>query len=190
MRHNLRFVAAATVLMALVVCVPIEAQTPTSSPCPSGQDLIEERYDAARIQSRGCVGPDSERNYRRQGHWEFFHPNGQKSGEGSYVDGNQAGETGDTRILIDGREGLWMFWYEDGQKSQEATYRDGKLEGPGTLWHENGQKRAEVTFRDGELEGLGTTWYEDGQRSQEETFLNGRRTSVTRWDESGNQTSR
>ena len=205
-------------MLTLRTCVAVllvgglaSAQTPTSSPCPSGQELRVARYDATSIQSRGCVGPDSERNYRRQGHWEFFHPNGQKSGEGSYVDGNQGGETGDTRILIDGREGLWMFWYEDGQKSQEATYRDGKLEGPGTLWHENGQKRAEVTFRDWESEGLGTTWhengqkwregtyrdgkregletlwYENGQKSLEATFRDGTITSFTGWDENGNR---
>ena len=82
----------------------------SGSPCPRGQDLREERYDATSIKSRGCVGPDSENNYRRQGHWEFFHPNGQKHAEGSYVDGNQGGETDFLGILIDGREGAWMFW--------------------------------------------------------------------------------
>jgi hypothetical protein len=99
----------------------------SSSPCPSGQDLREERHDdATTIKSRGCVGPDSENNYRRQGHWEFFHPNGQKQAEGSYVDGNQGGETDDTGILIDGREGAWMLWYESIQKQEESTYRDGE----------------------------------------------------------------
>ena len=94
----------------------------SSSPCPSGQDLREERHDdATSIKSRGCVGPDSENNYRRQGHWEFFHPNGQKEAEGSYVDGNQGGAADRTGILIDGREGAWAFWHENGQKSAEVT---------------------------------------------------------------------
>ena len=110
----------------------------SDSPCPSGQDLREERYDdATSIKSRGCVGTDSERNYRRQGHWEFFHPNGQKSGEGSYVDGFQGGETGDTGILLDGREGAWVFWHDNGQKSAEWTIRDGSITSV-TEWDSNG----------------------------------------------------
>ena len=135
-----------------------------SSPCPRGQELREERYDATSIQSQGCVGPDSEDNYRRQGHWEFFHPNGQKSGEGSYVDGFQGGETGDSGILIDGREGAWMFWYDNGQKLSEATFREGEQEGLTTQWHDNGQKHIEATY------------------------LNGTRTSLTEWDANGTQT--
>jgi antitoxin component YwqK of YwqJK toxin-antitoxin module len=76
-----------------------------------------------------CVGPDSENNYQRQGHWEFFHPNGQKQAEGSYVDGFQGGQTDIAGILIDGREGAWMLWYENGQKWTESTYLNGELEG-------------------------------------------------------------
>ena len=160
----------------------------SDSPCPSGQDLREERHDdATSIKSRGCVGPDSENNYRRQGHWEFFHPNGQKEAEGSYVDGNQGGETGSTGILIDGREGAWVFWHENGQKSHEETFRDGEAEGLSTAWHENGQKSQEATYLNGEPEGLATMWYGDGTKALEETYLNGTRTSRTEWDEDGNQ---
>ena len=112
----------------------------SSSPCPRGQGLREERHDdATSIKSRGCVGPDSENNYRRQGHWEFFHPNGQKHAEGSYVDGNQGGETDDWGIQRDGREGAWMFWHENGQKSREETYRDGTMTSF-TAWDESGNQ--------------------------------------------------
>ena len=173
------------VVAVLLVGGLASAQTPTSSPCPSGQELREARYDTTSIQSRGCVGPDSEDNYRRQGHWEFFHPNGQKSGEGSYVDGNQGGET-DLMGLLDGREGAWMFWYENGQKRWELTYRDGEGEGLATEWHANGQKEAEGTLRDGEQEGLWTWWHENGQKRREGTYRDGTETSVTIWDESGN----
>ena len=154
------------VVAVLLVGGLASAQTPTSSPCPRGQDLVEERYDATSIKSRGCVGPDSERNYRRQGHWEFFHRNGQKSGEGSYVDAHPGGETDGMGILIDGREGAWVFWHENGQKAREETYLNGELEGLWTMWHENGQK------------------------SQEATYLNGTRTSRTEWDLAGTQITR
>ena len=189
----------------------VSASTAQDSPCPSGQELREERYDPTSIKAQGCVGTDSENNDRRQGHWEFFYPSGQKEGEGSYVDGFQGGETGNTGILMDGREGLWVLWHENGQKLQEGSYRDGKGEGLFTRWHENGQKEQEFTnrdgkteglftawhengqklqegsYRDGELEGLSTVWYENGQKWSEATFLNGTITSGTEWDENGNQ---
>jgi len=199
LRRGVVGVVAVLLVGAAGCSSPPQTETPavvgglerSSTPCPSGQELREERHDdATSIKSRGCVGPGSEHNYRRQGHWEFFHPNGQKSGEGSYVDGNPAGFAGRTGILIDGREGAWVFWYENGQKSGEETYRDGEPEGLTTDWHENGQKSAEWTARDGEREGLFTTWHENGQKSRETTYLNGTETSVTEWDESGTQTSR
>jgi antitoxin component YwqK of YwqJK toxin-antitoxin module len=158
-------------------------------PCPSGQELREERHDATSIKSQGCAGTDSEGNYRRQGHWEFFHPNGEQRGEGSYVDGILVGgETDFTGLPSDGREGLWVVWYTNGQRRFEGRYRDGELEGFSTEWFANGQKRQERSYRDGEVEGLTTQWHENGQKWSEATYLNGTRTSRTEWDESGNQT--
>jgi antitoxin component YwqK of YwqJK toxin-antitoxin module len=114
---------------------------------------------------RGCVGTDSEGNYRRQGRWDFFHPNGEQRGEGSYVDGIPVGgETDFTGLPSDGPEGLWVVWYT------------------------NGQRRFEGRCRDGELEGFSTEWFANGQKWSEATYLNGTRTSRTEWDESGNQT--
>ena len=120
-----------------------------SNSCPDGQELREERYDSTSISARGCVGTDSENNYRREGRWEYFYPSGQKQAEGSYVDGFQGGKRSTAGSLIDGREGLGMHWNENGQKEEEATYRDGKQEGLGTRWHENGQKGLETTYDGG-----------------------------------------
>jgi hypothetical protein len=96
-----------------------------SSPCPGDQELREERYDATSIKAQGCVGTDSENNYRRQGHWEFFHPNGQKRQESSYRDGEM--------------EGLITLWYENGKKEWEATYRYG-TQTSRTEWDANGNQ--------------------------------------------------
>jgi len=160
-----------------------------NSPCPGDQELREERYSPTSIKSQGCVGTDSENNYRRQGHWEFFHPNGEQRGEGSYVDGILVGgETDFTGLPSDGREGLWVVWYTNGQRRFEGRYRDGELEGFSTEWFANGQKRQESSYRDGEVEGLTTQWLPNGQKWSEATYLNGTRTSRTEWDESGNQT--
>ena len=72
----------------------------------------------------------------------------------------------------------------------ERTYKDGKLEGLVTEWYENGQKSGESTYKDGKQHGLETLWHTNGQKKLEVTYLNGTETSVTEWDESGNQTSR
>jgi len=96
-----------------------------SSPCPGDQELREERYGPTSIKSQGCVGTDSENNYRRQGHWEFFHPNGQKEFESTFRDGQ--------------RESLSTRWYENGQKSSEGTYLNGTRTS-GTEWDENGNQ--------------------------------------------------
>ena len=165
-----------------------------SSPCPDGQELREERYDATSIKARGCVGRNSENNYSGEGRWEFFYPSGQKKAEGSYadtlhtvVDGFHSEEDDSAGIMIDGREGPWALWYDNGQKWQEMTYRDGNKEGLYATWHENGQKKQETTYRDGQEEGLHTEWHDNGQKSVETTYRDGTRTSGTEWDENGNQ---
>jgi hypothetical protein len=144
-----------------------------SSPCPSGQELREVRYDPTSIKSQGCVGRNSENNYRRQGRWEFFYPSGQKQVEATYRDGK--------------REGLQTLWTDYGQKRRETTYRDGKREGLQTEWYDNGKKKEEATYRDGKNEGLYTWWYPNGQKKWEATYLNDTETSVTAWGENGDQ---
>ena len=147
-----------------------------SVPCPNGQELRAERYDATSIVfARGCVGRNSENNYSSEGRWEFFYPSGQKKAEGTYadplhtvVDGFRSEENDSAGIVIDGREGLWMLWYENGQKEEETTYRDGQREGLRTRWHDNGQKQQETTFRDGKEEGLRTEWNDNGQKEFED----------------------
>ena len=76
-----------------------------------------------------------------------LHENGQKSDEGTLIDGEL--------------DGLRTEWYENGQKKEEVTFKDGELDGLGTLWYENGQKKEEATFKDGNLI-LSKEWYEDG----------------------------
>ena len=150
-----------------------------SSPCPDGQELREERYDATSIKARGCVGRNSENNYSGEGRWEFFYPSGQKKAEGSYadplhtvVDGFRSEENDSAGIVIDGREGLWMLWYENGQKEREETYRDGKLEGLATHWYGNGQKEAEGSYVDGSQGGeTGSTGILTGRIVQSWTTL-------------------
>ena len=76
------------VVAVLLVGGLASAQTPTSSPCPSGQELREEY--GFRNMSEGCGGPDGE----REGLWTQWHDaNGQKSFEATYLNGTETSVT-------------------------------------------------------------------------------------------------
>jgi hypothetical protein len=161
----------------------------STGPCPRGQELREERYDATRLKARGCVGKNADGRYRLYGKWEFYYASGMKQAEGEYRDAFEGGERGDTGLVTDGREGHWVLWHENGQKAQEGTFRDGKQEGVFTLWHKNGQKQAEGTYRDGKQDGLALLWHENGRKSEQAVYNFGKLVPLTHkiWDEQGNR---
>ncbi len=64
----------------------------TSGPCSRGQEVREERYPkSTQLRSKGCVGKDSDGNYRAQGRWEFFYSDGAKEAEGEFRNGRLDG---------------------------------------------------------------------------------------------------
>jgi antitoxin component YwqK of YwqJK toxin-antitoxin module len=79
--------------------------------------------------------------------YKEYYPNGQKSSEGTYKDGN--------------RDGLVTGWYENGQKEFEGTYKDGIEDGKWIWWHRTGNKWYETTYKDGMKISL-KEWNEDG----------------------------
>ena len=99
-------------------------------------------------------------------------PNGKKSSETTFKDGN-----------IDG---LVTEWDENGQKKSEFIYsKDGKRNGLETQWYDNGQKEFEVTYKDDKEDGLWTSWYENGQMAEEGTSKDGNLVSATAWKPNG-----
>lgn len=173
----LRVMAASAFAGLMWACVTTPAPTPpppAEGSCAPGQELREEKYAGGReLRARGCVGKNSEGNYRLEGLWSYFYKDGAKEAEGEYRAGNAAGERGPTGILLDGRHGTWVMWHPNGQKASEATLRDGKTLGVFTKWHPNGQKASEVTFRDGKPEGVSKAWHPNGQKSWETTYRDG-----------------
>ena len=160
-------------------------------PCELGQELREERHhNTAQIKYRGCVGKNSEGNYRLQGKFEYFYRHGQKMAEGVYRNGDMRGEKGNHGILLDGMEGEWFVWHENGQKKSEGTFKDGKADGLVIFWYENGQKKSEGTFKDGNADGLVILWQENGQKFSEVTFKNDKKNGVEIfWHENGQKAS-
>lgn len=64
----------------------------STGPCPIGQELREARDPEGQfLAARGCVKRDAEGNVILQGRWTTWHPNGQKSFESSFENGQRHG---------------------------------------------------------------------------------------------------
>ena len=130
------------------------------------------------------------------GLYERWYPNGQKSGEVSFKDGKEEGNS--TMWHENGRkkeegnfqagemEGLWTSWHENGQKKEEANFRGGKMEGLSVQWYENGRKKWEGNGKDGMEHGLSTWWHPNGQKLEEVNYKEGKRDGpVVEWYPNG-----
>ena len=122
--------------------------------------------------SYGYVDADGD----SQGPWVEWHPNGQKSVVGSYVNDEQ--------------DGLWTEWDDLGNKWIERHFHQGQNHGRMTIWYINGQKMSEGKWEDGELDGPCCDWYLNGRiRWTREYRLNEWVGTWIQWDEHGNKLS-
>lgn len=103
-------------------------------------------------------------NGKRHGVYREFHPNGQKSLEAPYVDGQAAGRC--------------VGWHPGSQKEMEYVCTSGHRHGTYMEWHENGQKRKEGEYKDGKEQGKWATWSRDGEIASEYTFTDGKQTGI------------
>ncbi|MEC9081309.1 MAG: hypothetical protein VYE44_05985 [Verrucomicrobiota bacterium] len=99
------------------------------------------------------------------------HDNGQKSVEGTFVEGKQ--------------QGVWTFYHENGQQFRTGNYVDGRADGQWIIWREDGSKWAEQTYINGQLNGLEKRWHPNGQKQSEATWQGGKTISKSEWDEQG-----
>jgi len=164
-----------------------------------GKALLQEFYVSGQKATEpytATVLPET-KEQRRDGLYIAFYENGQKAGEGHFLDGKAQGlwtewhrngqKAGESRYQDGKQQGLGTSWYENGQKSGEGHVQNDKPQGLWTWWHENGQKMTEGHFQDGIKQGLWTWWHENGQKSEEGHFLNDKGRGLwTRWDENGN----
>ena len=77
------------------------------------------------------------KNGRREGHWVWYHANGQLMSKGEYKSGRQ--------------EGLWVTYNKNGQLFIEANFKEGEQEGPWLWYSYDGtvEKKLTGTFKNG-----------------------------------------
>lgn len=83
-----------------------------------------------------------------------YHPNGNKSMEGTYKDGL--------------KEGHWVSWYDNGVLWSEGDFRDGESHGLRKVYHPNGTLYYEGNFDMGNRVGV-WHFYDDAGNLEKET---------------------
>ena len=78
-----------------------------------------------------------------------YYSNGQKSCEGTYVQGQKMGQ--------------FNWWFSNGQKKASGRYLNDMETGTWSWWHENGIRQARGTFANGVKIDQWSTWNENGK---------------------------
>src|SRR5690606_7450556 len=86
----------------------------------TGNVLFSEVYREDTLAARGIVSDAGIKDSM----WLYFFPNGQKSSEGSYQQGQKTGK--------------WIFYYPDGKKAQQGYYRENLPHGSWVWYYSNG----------------------------------------------------
>jgi antitoxin component YwqK of YwqJK toxin-antitoxin module len=85
----------------------------------------------------------------RDGKYEEWYRNGQRSILGEYVD--------------DSRQGPWRLWHENGKPCKTENYLNGKLEGKWDVLSDKGLLEQKVSYHEGERNGIWTIYAVDGK---------------------------
>ncbi len=124
----------------------------------SNNYFARDYYNSGQLQMTGTY--KTKEMKVKHGHFVFYYSNGQKKGEGNYID--------------DKREGKWTFWWENGHKRSEGEFFDGKRNGKWVFWHENGQKKSEGEYLNGTQNGKWIFRWENGVKEAEGDYVNGK----------------
>ena len=92
---------------------------------------------------------------KAHGRYQAWHPNGQPSWDGYYVNGKD--------------DGTLLAWYPSGEKIFDIEYDDGKKDGHFLAWYENGMKWITSEYEQGRPIGTHRTYTEDGRIAWEHT---------------------
>lgn len=84
------------------------------------------------LYSRGKI-----ENLKKNGLWEFWHPNAKKAREGQFVDGKP--------------NGTHYYWFLNGNKRAIGNWKNGIYEGVWEMTSEDGKQNAIQTYKDGKL---------------------------------------
>ena len=126
------------------------------------------------------------------GPWIYYHPNGYRSSEGTFVKGQKKGiwkyynNDGSLRAMENTDEhgelqGESFLYFAHGAMSQKLKYKDGKLDGDITVFNPNGSLKTTIKFKDGKRNGLKTDYTDTGIKEEEtnqvDDVVNGRYTT-------------
>ena len=118
--------------------------------------------------------------------WTYYHENGKKNGEGSFVNGDGGDVSEVSGVPRNGRDSMWTFYFNNGNKETELEYKNGQLNGKSTTWYENGNKQSESEYMNGQLNGKRSKWYENGNKEFEGNIKNEKLVGLyTTWYENG-----
>lgn len=120
-------------------------------------DVLQVYYESGNIYG---VGPYSADMSKKNGKWEFYHPNGKVLAQGRYdASGLQTGD--------------WKFFYKNGKLRKEAVFSADKENGPYKIYYNNGNLKEAGTFTGGELDGEIKTYTYYGGIEELHNFKNG-----------------
>lgn len=134
--------------------------------------------------------------------WTYWHENGQKSHEISFVDGQPDGSTevyradgtlSAKRNFKNGkRDGVWMIYDDTGkQPLRQESYEVGKMNGEWKFWFPSGQIQRQIGFKDGKRDGPALEWNEKGDPLFEVTYNEGKLDgTATAWTPDGKKVVR
>lgn len=99
----------------------------------------------------------------------WFHPNGEREQETTYVDGREHGQE--------------VWWHPDGARAGQSEYQSGVLNGATIQWHPGGVKMEfQVLYQNGMQDGKEVWWHENGREKSVTHFENGlRQGRATGW---------
>jgi antitoxin component YwqK of YwqJK toxin-antitoxin module len=175
--------------LALALCAA--AQDPPPLACPPGSEQRQRERDFAcetpegvgegpfwgRYQEGGGLRYWSEaRRGRTHGPWIAFHPNGRRSREAEYRDGELTGAfrewDAEGRLTVSGQHdeagemhGTWTRWWPGGGKKLEWEMEHGRAHGEVAGWWEHGARRFAGRREDGRRQGVWTWWDERGRET-------------------------
>lgn len=94
------------------------------------------------------------------GHFYFFHANGNLESEGTYVNGK--------------KNGIWISFHNSGIMSDSAVYNFGNIIGTSLSWHPNGYI-SDSTTQNEDGSGIHVSWFENGAPSYAGLYAAGRK---------------
>ena len=94
---------------------------------------------------------------KRDGLWEFYHPNGQLRAKGKYKDGKY--------------HGYWEWSFSDGSLESKGPFKDGKYEGYWVNHYNNNQLRWEGVYSKGKRVGPWVWFYPNGGIVEKSNYM-------------------